>query len=29
MHRLLNHPDTPLGVFFFAITFAIVSHVGR
>jgi hypothetical protein len=29
MRRLLAHPDSALWLFFFAITAAIVSHIGR
>ena len=29
MLRLLRHPDAPALWFFFAITAAIVSHIGR
>lgn len=29
MRRILNHPDMPVGVFFFTITAVIVAHIGR
>jgi hypothetical protein len=27
--RALHHPDAPAVLFFFAITFTILAHVGR
>ena len=29
MRALLQHPDAPIGIFFFTLTFTILIHVGR